>query len=133
VGLRYGLDFCRREKSLIPTEIRTPNPQAPSLVAIPPIYKHRDQQDSQCTYNVILKRVRVSLLRWNSNKCYISVCVCACSDASAGECEFARVALLIQYATRMRHFVSSFVASPTPLYFSTLSHNRQDFRGRGES
>jgi hypothetical protein len=40
----------------------------------------------------------------------------------------ARVALLIRHATRMRHIVSSFVASLAPSYFSTLSHKRHDFR-----
>ena len=40
----------------------------------------------------------------------------------------ARVALLIQHATRMRHTVSSFVTSLAPPYVSTLSHKRHDFR-----
>ena len=39
-----------------------------------------------------------------------------------------RVVLLIQHATRMRHTVTSFVAPLAPLYLSTLSHKRHDFR-----
>ena len=38
------------------------------------------------------------------------------------------VALLIQHENRMRHIVTSFVASLAPPYFSTLSHKRRDFR-----
>ena len=34
------------------------------------------KQDRQCAYNVIMRRVRESLLEWKSNKCYIFVCVC---------------------------------------------------------
>jgi hypothetical protein len=37
-------------------------------------------------------------------------------------------ALFIQYATRMRHIVMSFVAPLAPPYFSTSSHKRHDFR-----
>jgi hypothetical protein len=37
------------------------------------------RQDSQCTCNVILRRVRESLLQWKSNKYYIFVCVCVCA------------------------------------------------------
>ena len=38
-----------------------------------------------------------------------------------------RVDLFIQHATRMRYAVSS-AASLAPLYFSTLSHKRHNFR-----
>ena len=60
-----------------------------------------------------------------------SQCVCVCTLARA--CAFARVALLIQHVTRMRHIVSSFVASLAPQHFSTFSHKRHDFRGGGGS
>ena len=72
---------------------------------------------------------------------YIFVCVCVCVGVGgwmAGQegfqgawtctCACAHVALLIQHATRMRHIVSSFLASVAPPYFSTLSHKRHDFR-----
>ena len=39
-----------------------------------------------------------------------------------------RAALLIQHATHMRPIVTSFVALPSPPYFSTLSHKRHYFR-----
>ena len=48
-----------------------------------------------------------------------------------GDRACARVALLIQHATRMRHIVTSFVAPLAAPYFSTLSHTRHDFRGKG--
>jgi hypothetical protein len=41
---------------------------------------------------------------------------------------WARVALLIQHATCMRHVLSSFVTPLAPSYFSTLSHKRHDFQ-----
>ena len=40
------------------------------------------------------------------------------------------VALVIQHAKRMRRSVFSSVASLAPVYFSTLSHKRHDFRER---
>ena len=106
------------------------------------------EQDRQCTYNVTFMRVRELLLPWNNNKhcIFICVCVCVCARARArmGACmrvcawmtgrlglcmrARARVALFIQHATRMRHIVTSFVAPRSPLYFSTLSHKRCDFR-----
>jgi hypothetical protein len=52
-------------------------------------------QYRKCTYNVILWRVRVSLLLWKTNKHYIVVCV--------------HVALLFHYANRMRQIVTSSV------------------------
>ena len=81
------------------------------------------EQDRQCTCNVTPTRVRESLLPWKSNKCYIFVCVYVrararaflCPGAWACVCAYVPVALLIQYATRMRHIVTSFVtllASP---------------------
>jgi hypothetical protein len=39
-----------------------------------------------------------------------------------------RIASLIQHAKRMRHIVTSFLASFAPPYFSTLSHKEHDFR-----
>jgi hypothetical protein len=49
---------------------------------------------------------------------------CVCQSAWA----YVHVALLIQHATRMRHIVTSFVVPLTQPYFSTLSHQRCDFR-----
>ena len=74
------------------------------------------QQDSQCKHNATLVVVeKLKVLR-------ISVCVCP----GALACACARVALLIQHATRMRHIVIA--ASLAPSHFSTLSHKRRDFR-----
>jgi hypothetical protein len=42
----------------------------------------------------------------------------------------ARVALLIQQATRMRHIVTSFVAPLAQSYFSALSRKEHNFRGK---
>ena len=69
------------------------------------------------------------------------MCVCVCARAHARkrqrecvcprawDCACARVhvALLIQYASRMRHIVTSFVALQAPPYFLT-SHKRSHFR-----
>jgi hypothetical protein len=46
------------------------------------------------------------------------------------ECAYVHVALLIQHAARMRHVVTSVVATRSPLYFSTLSNKRCDLRER---
>ena len=43
-------------------------------------------------------------------------------------CAYVHIAVLIQHATRMRHIVTPFVDSRSPLCFSTLSHKRCDFR-----
>ena len=40
------------------------------------------------------------------------------------------VALVIQHAKRMR-CIYGHLASPAPPHFSTLSHKRHDFRGKG--
>jgi hypothetical protein len=48
--------------------------------------------------------------------------------ARACACAWLRVVLLIQQVTRMSHIVTSFVALLAPRHFSTLSHNRHDFR-----
>ena len=57
-------------------------------------------------------------------------CVCVCVFPGAWACAFAyaRVALLVQHATRIRHILLSFVVSLAPPHFSTLSHKRHDFR-----
>jgi hypothetical protein len=65
---------------------------------------------------------------------YIFVCVCVCVRACgypgawACACACVHVALLIEYAMRIRHIVTSCVAPLAPPYFSTLSHKRRDFR-----
>jgi hypothetical protein len=70
------------------------------------------------TYFCVCECVRACVCAWKS------VCVCAYALA----CASARVSLLMQHVTRMRHvFVSASLASP---YFSTLSHKCQNFRKR---
>jgi hypothetical protein len=107
--------------------------------------------NTQCKYDVILRRVRKSLLQWKSDKSYmfalcacvcvwLCVCVCARARARARGCmrvdartrgcvhACACVALLIQHAMCVRHIVKSFVAYLSPPHFSTLFHKRHDFR-----
>ena len=43
-------------------------------------------------------------------------------------CECVSIALVIQYAKRMRRIILSYVVSPALPYFYTLSHKRHDFR-----
>jgi hypothetical protein len=57
----------------------------------------------------------------------VCVCVCVCEHV----CLRARIVLLIQHATRIRHIVTAFVASLSIPYFSTLFRKRHDFRGGG--
>jgi hypothetical protein len=79
----------------------------------------RKKKGTQSTYNVILRRVRESLLQRKSNKYYIFVWVYtrvrACARAR-GRMHARDVALLIQHATR-------------PIFLA--SHKRHDFRGGG--
>ena len=90
------------------------------------------QQDRQCTYDVTLRRVRELLLRWETSKYYIIVCVRAPAflfmGARAPVHACACIALLIQRVTRMRRNASSFMAFQVLLNSWTLSHKRHDFR-----
>ena len=64
-------------------------------------------KDRQCTYDVILRRVRESSLPWKSNKCYVfRLCKCLCVRLGAQARGRVRVALFIQHATRMRHILT---------------------------
>jgi hypothetical protein len=92
------------------------------------------QQESNKTGNVhITWHWGTFANHWSRGKLkalYISVCVRACRwpGAWACECACARVALLIQHATRMRHTETSVVVPLAPSRFSTVSHKRHDFR-----
>jgi hypothetical protein len=88
----------------------------------------------QCTYNVTRRRVQESSVPWKSNVLHICecvgahACVCVCPGVWACACACACVAMLTQRATRMRHVLTSFMASLAPPHFSTLSYTRLDFR-----
>ena len=107
-------------------------------------YATHNKHKRHYAYNVTLWRAFAKpLLPWKSIKYYIlpraCVCVrvrvrasacswvytCVCVGETAPACAFARVALLIQYATLFRHLSA---ASSAPPYFLTLSHKRHDFR-----
>jgi hypothetical protein len=62
--------------------------------------------------------------------CYLLVRVCVHWELGrVGVCmRIGTYSLANPAATRMRHIVTSFVAPRSPLYFSTLSHKRCDFR-----
>jgi hypothetical protein len=99
-------------------------------------HKTNKKQDRQCTYNVMLRRVREVIVAVEKQY-YTLVCVCmlgrACvrafgyTGAWACACAYVHIELLIQHGTRMRHIVTSFVAPRSPLYFSTLSHKWCEF------
>ena len=56
------------------------------------------KQNRQCTCNVMLRRVRGTILPWESNKYCLLVCM------------YVHVTLLFLHATRVRHVVTSRVA-----------------------
>ena len=59
---------------------------------------------------------------------YLCLRACVSPGAWACTCACVYVALLTQHATRMRHVVTSFAVRLATPYFSTLSHQRRDFR-----
>ena len=81
-----------------------------------------------------IEALRESLLPWKSNKYYFCVCVCIRAPAYVwvpelvGVCMCVRACSIAKHATRMRHFMTSFVASWSPPYFSTISHKWCDVR-----
>jgi hypothetical protein len=93
-----------------------------------------ENNKTQFTYNVILRRVRVTTVVVKRNKYYIYVCVCKrtcvrpCVRVTRCVDVCMRVTLLIQHATRMRHIVTSFVAPPVRPHFLTLSQKRHNIR-----
>jgi len=62
---------------------------------------------------------------YNTDNVHIKIILkrIACSECVS-------VALVIQLAKRLRRIIVSSVAFPSLPYFSSLSHNRYDFRGK---
>ena len=90
--------------------------------------------DRQCTCNVNLMRFHETIVALKGNEYHIFLCVCVCvrervclcAGAWARAFSCTRVALLVQYAKRMHHFVSCVPSNSTN--FSTLSHKWYDLR-----
>jgi hypothetical protein len=80
-------------------------------------YWNVPQQDRQCTYNLILGSVRVTVVAMENNK------------ITYFECVF--VALVISHAKRMRGVILSSVACLAIRNFYTLPRKRHDFGGGG--
>jgi hypothetical protein len=81
-----------------------------------------EEQYRQCTFNVILRRVRVSLLPWKAithTRLYWCVLSFVRVPRRVRVWMRARVALLIQHPTRMCHIVS-FVALVPPYFFDIV-------------
>ena len=75
----------------------------------------QDRQTDKRTCHVILIIVRATIVVVGNNSYYIM-------------CECVSVVLVIQHAMRMRSIVWPSVPCTALQYFSTLSHNRHDFR-----
>jgi hypothetical protein len=73
------------------------------------------EQDRQYTYNVTLRRVRVTVVVVEKQEVLSILSV--------------SVALVIQCAKRMRRVILSSATFPVLQYFSTLSYRGHDFRG----
>jgi hypothetical protein len=84
-------------------------------------------QGRKRTYSVTLWSVRESLMLWKSSVTYLPACVLVGARARGYVHARARVALLFQHETYMRHIVTSFVDPLAPPHFSTLSHKRNNF------
>ena len=69
------------------------------------------------------KAISITYFEREGERERVRVCVCV----RERERERVSVAVIIQYATRMRRITSS-AAGLALLHFSTLSHNRHDFR-----
>ena len=77
---------------------------------------HTLMQEEITIQNVTTRSVRVTTVAVK-NQYHIFVCVCVNARAWAFACVCVRVVLLMQHATRMRHIVTSFVASLAWPYF----------------
>ena len=84
----------------------------------------------QCTYDVIVRRVRATNVTVEKQYVLHNLSVClypyVSSSTAYSVCVF--VALGIQRAMRMGSIILSSVASPILPYFYTLSHKRHDLR-----
>jgi hypothetical protein len=108
VAICYSI--CRLSHTRIPGSSLPSLSQTQTRTIEALLHRMISQQDSQCKYNVILRRVCVFNLPWNSNKYYfVSVCV----QFSSMKCAFS---------------VFSSVAPSTINYFCTLFHERHYFR-----
>ena len=87
----------------------------------------KTQQDKQCTYNVILRRLhettesvkRQKLLHISVHACVVCVCVDGWVDGQLRVCAFARVPLIIHHATRRYIVVFDFPGST--IFFHIVS------------
>jgi hypothetical protein len=76
------------------------------------------EQDRQCTYDVTLRRVRVTTVTVEQYYLFHGASACVGMPGRVDVCMSmrARVALYIQHVTRVRHTVLSFVAPVAPPY-----------------
>ena len=106
------------------------------------VFRKGLKQDRQCACNVTLRRVRVSLLPWKSNKYYIFVCVCVCARARAlscvtrtrGCCMCARACILAYPACKGYAPYCDVICdtSRSTIHFSILHHKRHDLKKKVE-
>ena len=116
-----------RESSLIQPSYAGANLIFSLRSSTEPLPGPKRKQERQYTYNVILRRVRESLLHWKSYrpKYYTSVWVHARTHALARGRVNVRVALLIQHSTCMRHIVTICTSSGPTIFFDIISQKER--------
>jgi len=104
-----------RANSVIKTALNNLHQAGPNNV----LYCFRTlRKDGQCTY------VKLNIEATSRNHC------CSAQAISITYSECVPVALGIQHTKRMPCIILSSVACPAVLHFSTLPHNRPDFRNK---
>jgi hypothetical protein len=92
----------------------------------------KNEQDTQCTYDVIIRCVHESLLPWKRNKHYLLVspflCACMWVPDRVGVCMSISAGSLENRARNVYVPYCDVICGMCSAYFWELSHKRCDFR-----